>query len=173
MTKEHKSFENEHDNSRWRDSETRPDSAIHVLFIEGYCQFSWMEAHIRRDGFHGHAFVTKFVWVADPSYLNPEAPPPDLIGPDKAIQEMESGFYHGIVVLDQTRPFKRWKVASIMELLLWITPIMNKHKNLKVPLGCICKICAKWRRRGVSKHARVDPRQVIRNDLDALGLLPN
>lgn len=86
----------------WRDLDTMPDSPIHVLFIEGYCMVSWMEARIQRNGFHGNGFCTKRVWVTDPSYRNKDddGPPPDLIGADKAIQEIESGFYHGIVVVD-------------------------------------------------------------------------
>ena len=66
---------------------------------------------------------------------------------------MESGFYHGIVVVDYSNNEQAQEFEDTIGLNL---------QNL-------CKMEVSWR----FKHARVDPRQVIRNDLDALGLLPN
>lgn len=82
--------------------ETMPDDVIRFLYIEGYCQVSWMEGkfasacRINRGGFE-----TFRVWVTDPSDLAPgQGPPPDAYGMSRCIQEIESGSYHGIVVVD-------------------------------------------------------------------------
>jgi hypothetical protein len=88
----------------WRDLSTMPEDNMRFLLIEGYCQVSWMEqkiASVFTSGNPGHS--TFRVWVTDPSYLDSSSEAgrrPDAFGMDRCIQEIESGVYHGIVVVD-------------------------------------------------------------------------
>ena len=93
----------------WRDQKDMPDD-LHVLFIEGYCQVPWMQNSYQTyksfDGGntrfkHTHIFP---VWCTDPSYLSHEDLPPDAFGVERCQQEIESGRYHAIVVLDYSNP---------------------------------------------------------------------
>jgi hypothetical protein len=82
---------------------------FHVLFIEGYCQVSWMQNKYQTykslDGEPRFAHLHPFrVWCADPEYLNDEGLPPDAFGVERGQQEIESGRYHAVIVLDYSDP---------------------------------------------------------------------
>lgn len=82
-----------------RPPESMPSDGVRILFIEGYCQVSWMETHIVNN-LTGGGVQTFRVWVTDPAFLSEDSPRPDAFGIEKCIEEIESGKYHAIVVVD-------------------------------------------------------------------------
>lgn len=79
---------------------------LHVLFLEGYCQVSWMQNELVQSPCFrdDNVFVIKRVWVTDPSFLRnsnqEEDWRPDFYGTKRALEEITSGRYHAIVVVD-------------------------------------------------------------------------
>lgn len=101
-----------YNNDGWRDLKDMPED-LHVLFIEGYCQVPWMQnkyqkyksVHSKENPFaYAHPFR---VWCTDPSYLSHEDISPDAFGVERCQQEIESGRYHAIIVIDYSNPDAR------------------------------------------------------------------
>ena len=89
----------------WRPLSTMPESDVHILFIEGYCMVPWMEKKFAAaiDQGSGTGIRTFRVWLSDPHELQHSqgsSASPDAFGIDRCIQEIESGVYHCIVVVD-------------------------------------------------------------------------
>lgn len=83
--------------------EDMPDD-LSILFIEGYCIASWMQEHFRSRGkINGIGPFDSCrcyrVWVTEPEFLGDD-PPPDAFGVDRCIEEISTGKYHAIVVVD-------------------------------------------------------------------------
>ena len=94
---------------------TDRDLIPHILFIEGYCQVPWMEtSYVKcppnpstgRGGGGGpfSAHSSFRVWCTDPSHLNEDNAPPDAYGVERCQNEIRSGRYHAIVVVDYSCP---------------------------------------------------------------------
>jgi len=91
----------------WKDLGDLPDD-LSVLFIEGYCQVSWMEDKFitcpPKGGIRpfSPSYCKSFrVWCSDPSYFNERSPHlPDAYGIKRCQHEIKSGKYHAIVVVD-------------------------------------------------------------------------
>ena len=87
----------------WRPRDTMPDQDVRILFLEGFGQAVWMETTIAQNFTTGG--VQSFrVWVSDPSWLDGGSCSPDVYGMERANQEIESGLYHAIVVVDYSNP---------------------------------------------------------------------
>lgn len=78
-----------------------------TLFIEGYCQVPWMETSFVRPapiaGGASRPFARHSpfrVWCADPSRLGESEARPDAYGVGRCQDEIRSGRYHAIVVVD-------------------------------------------------------------------------
>eukprot|EP00978_Attheya_sp_CCMP212_P022775 scaffold68492_cov52-Attheya_sp.AAC.3 len=89
----------------WKDFNEMPDE-VHVLFIEGYCQAAFMQNKFV-NGSANVAGATPFsasstfrVWCTDPACLQNSDPKPDAYGVIRCREEIESGRYHAIVVVD-------------------------------------------------------------------------
>jgi hypothetical protein len=90
----------------WRPLEDMPED-LKVLFIEGYSQVSWMETHMQRKGYvQGVSpfagIQTFWVWCTKPDHQLESRP--DTFGLDRCIEEIESGLYHAIVVVNFSNP---------------------------------------------------------------------
>lgn len=83
----------------WRPLNTMPDQDVRILFIEGCGMVPWMETRIV-DNFTTDGVQSFRVCVCDPSWLDSDSRPPDAFGMERTIQEIESGLYHAIVVVD-------------------------------------------------------------------------
>ncbi len=89
----------------WRDDDDMA-FALHILFIEGYCNAPWMETSFVRcppvvgdmQPFSCHSIFR--VWCTDPSYLDDNNVPPNAFGVKRCQDEIRSGKYHAIVVVD-------------------------------------------------------------------------
>lgn len=96
----------------WRDGHDMPSGDLRTLFIEGYCQVPWMETSFVRcpplAGYDVRPFSgshkTFRVWCADPSHLGEGDARPDAFGVRRCQEEIESGRYHAIVVIDYSCP---------------------------------------------------------------------
>jgi len=89
----------------WRPLEDMPEDDVSILFIEGYGHASFMQEHFlksgRIQGIIPFDSCQRFrVWVTDPESLSPEDTYPDAFGVERCIQEISSGKYHAIVVVD-------------------------------------------------------------------------
>lgn len=92
----------------WRDDhDMAPD--LHILFVEGYCQSPWMETSfvncppqvIGGDTTRPFSCHSTFrVWCTDPSSLGENEIQPDAFGVQRCQDEIKSGKYHAIVVVD-------------------------------------------------------------------------
>ena len=96
---------------------------LHVLFIEGYCQVSWMQNKYQTykslDDNPRFAHLSTFrVWCSDPEYLNDEGLPPDAMGVERGQQEIKSGKYHAIIVLDYSDPEEKQRFEQDFGSLL-------------------------------------------------------
>ena len=89
----------------WKDDNEIPLD-IHILFIEGYCQVPWMETSfvncppVMGDTRPFSCHSTFRVWCTDPSELTEREVQPDAFGVKRAQDEIRSGRYHAIVVMD-------------------------------------------------------------------------
>jgi len=89
----------------WRDDHDMA-ADLHILFIEGYCQAPWMETSFVRcppvmgDTRPFSCHSTFRVWCTDPSYLGENEVQPDAFGVKRCQDEIRSGKYHAIVVVD-------------------------------------------------------------------------
>jgi hypothetical protein len=98
----------------WRDDNDMA-LTLNILFIVGYCNVPWMETKFVRcpplivgDGsrpFSGHSIYR--VWCSDPSDLDDSSVPPDAFGVERCQDEIRSGKYHAIVVVDYSEPSVR------------------------------------------------------------------
>jgi tetratricopeptide (TPR) repeat protein len=93
----------------WRDDHDMA-LTLHILFIEGYCQCPWMETKFARcppvigdvRPFSAHSVFR--VWCTDSSYLDDKHAKPDAFGVERCQDEIRSGKYHAIVVVDYSEP---------------------------------------------------------------------
>ena len=96
----------------WKDLNDMPDD-LRILFLEGYCQVPWMETSFVRcppiGGVTRPFRPSKIfrVWCSDPSYLGENEVKPDAYGVKRCQDEIRSGRYHAIVVLDYSNPEER------------------------------------------------------------------
>jgi hypothetical protein len=84
---------------------------LHVLFIEGYCQAPWMQDTFLNckevAGMRPFSEYSTFrVWCTDPSNLGDGDTPPDAFGVERCQEEIKSGRYHAIVVVDYSNDGK-------------------------------------------------------------------
>jgi len=107
----------------WKDDNEIPLD-IHILFIEGYCQAPWMETSfvncppVIGDTRPFSCHSTFRVWCTDPSELGTNEVQPDAFGVKRAQDEIRSGKYHAIVVMDYSNMEERNEFESAFGNLL-------------------------------------------------------
>lgn len=87
--------------------------ALRILFIEGYCQVPWMESSYMggrspsgrssNSPFPGRHSIFR-VWCTDPERLREDHVPPDAFSVKRCQNEIRSGKYNAIVVMDYSCP---------------------------------------------------------------------
>ena len=107
----------------WKDDNEIPLD-IHILFIEGYCQGPWMETSfvncppVMGDTRPFSCHSTFRVWCTDPSVLDDDNVQPDAFGVERPQDEIRSGKYHAIVVMDCSNMEMRSEFESAFGNLL-------------------------------------------------------
>jgi len=84
----------------YRPDDDFPTGKLHVLFIEGFSTANWMEPKFveNKKTILDHAYTFR-IWCR--GYQPGESKvPPDAYGTERCIQEIESGKYHAIVLVD-------------------------------------------------------------------------